>query len=127
MISIPLHVGISPTYGVRGLLATRDLQVGECIEECPLLFFPVDQQEAVHSTVFANYYFLWDDDRHAFALGYGSLYNHSYHANVRYQRDFERQVIRFMVAKPICAGDEVTVNYNGDPDDETPLDPDYGI
>ena len=61
------------------------------------------------------------------AFGYGSFQNHSYHANVRFIRDFANQVIEFRAAKNILRGEELTINYNGDPDDETPIDEGFGV
>ncbi len=126
-MDIPVEVGISPTLGIRGLLATRDIAVGEMIERCPVILIPVTQEDALEATVLGNYYFLWDDDFYAIALGYGSFQNHSYHANVSFLRDFEKQQIIFTAAKAIRQGEELTINYNGDPDDETPIHEGFGI
>ena len=126
-MEIPVEVGLSPTLGIRGLLATRDIVAGEVIERCPIVFIPVAQEDALEATVLANYYFLWDDDFYAMALGYGSFQNHSYHANVRFQRDFEAKVIIFTAAKHVRQGEELTINYNGDPDDETPIHEGFGV
>ena len=126
-MDIPVEVGISPTLGIRGLLATRDIEAGEVIERCPLVFIPVAQEDALEATVLGNYYFLWDDDFYAMALGYGSFQNHSYHANVSFKRDFEAKQIVFTAAKAVRQGEELTINYNGDPDDETPVHEGFGV
>lgn len=126
-MDIPVEVGLSPTLGIRGLLATRDIKVGEVIERCPLVLIPVAQEDALEATVLGNYYFLWDDDFYAMALGYGSFHNHSYHANVRFERDFVAQQIIFTAAKAVRCGEELTINYNGDPDDETPIHEGFGV
>ncbi len=122
-MDIPLKIGISPTLGIRGLLAERDIAAGEVIERCPVVLIPIEQENLLDAMVLTHYYYLWDEAHHAVALGYGSLYNHSYQANIRYQRDFEAQQIIFTAAKAIRDGEEVTINYNGSPDDATPLDP----
>ena len=49
------------------------------------------------------------------ALGYGSMYNHSYEPNAKYKRNFSNQTITFVAIKPIKKREEITVNYNGDP------------
>jgi hypothetical protein len=46
------------------------------------------------------------------ALGYGSLYNHSKPANLRYSASVESQTLVFTAVKAIAAGEELTVNYN---------------
>ncbi len=68
-----------------------------------------------------NYYFNWGDDGewYAFALGYGSLYNHSYEPNAEYGMDFDSETIDFYCIKPITSGEEILINYNGDVDDKS--------
>ena len=122
-MDIPVEVGVSPTLGIRGLLAVRDIAVGEVIERSPVVLFRVEHERFLETSILRNYYYLWDERSFALALGYGSLYNHSLHANVDFKCDFETQTITYTAAKPIRRGDELTVNYNGDPDDVTPLDP----
>ena len=56
----------------------------------------------------------------ALALGYGSLYNHSYQPNARYD-DESGQTKVFTAIRDIEAGEEITVNYNGEPEDESPV------
>ena len=126
-MELAVEVGISPTLGIRGLLATRDIAAGETIERCPMVMIPVTQEDALEATVLGNYYFLWDDNYYAMALGYGSLHNHSYHANCIFERDYERQEMVFKAAKAIRRGEELTINYNGDPDDPTSIHEGFGI
>jgi SET domain-containing protein len=57
---------------------------------------------------------------HFQALGYGSLYNHSYHPNARYD-DRGEQTMVFTAIQDIAPGDEITVNYNAEPLDQSPL------
>ena len=54
------------------------------------------------------------------ALGYGSLYNHSDRPNARYHDEGGRTKV-FTAIRDIGPGEEITVNYNGDPCDETPV------
>ena len=54
------------------------------------------------------------------SLGYGSLYNHSYRPNARYD-DEEGRIMVFTALRDIGRGEEITVNYNGEPGDETPV------
>ncbi len=66
----------------------------------------------------ADYAFSWGRGTVALALGYGSLYNHSYTPNARYQ-DVGRCTKEFVAIRDIAAGEEITVNYNGEPDDRS--------
>ncbi|PJE76536.1 hypothetical protein COV05_04170 [Candidatus Uhrbacteria bacterium CG10_big_fil_rev_8_21_14_0_10_48_16] len=45
-----------------------------------------------------------------------SLYNHSYEPNAKYDKDFVNNRIVFTSVKTVKKGEEITVNYNGDPD-----------
>ena len=55
------------------------------------------------------------------ALGYLAIYNHSYESNCEYEMDFELAEIRITSVKPIKAGEELFVNYNGDWNDSKPV------
>ncbi|HLP19343.1 MAG TPA: SET domain-containing protein-lysine N-methyltransferase, partial [Chitinophagales bacterium] len=70
-----------------------------------------------------NYYYLWGEQakNYAICLGYGSIYNHSYEPNCLYETYYPDEVIHFITLKDIAAGEELTVNYNHDPDNKTPL------
>ena len=50
----------------------------------------------------------------ALALGHGSLYNHSFRPNARYD-DVGPQTKEFTAMRDIAPGQEITVNYNGEP------------
>ena len=118
----PIYFGPSDVHG-QGVFAAEPIAAGAVIEICPVLLFPKDQLEHVRRTMLDDYYFDWGDDDawYAFALGYGSLYNHSYEPNADYAMDFEANTIDFFSLRDIAAGEEILVNYNGDTDDRTPV------
>ena len=70
----------------------------------------------VRQTFLDDYYFDWgtEGDYFALCLGYGSLYNHEYEPNAEYGMDFDALTIDFYAIKAIKAGEEITVNYNGE-------------
>lgn len=105
----------------KGVFAARTIAPGEVIEICPVIVFPQSQVEFVRQTVLDNYYFDWgnEGDEYAFALGYGSLYNHSYEPNADYDMDFEGETIDIVCLREIAPGEEITINYNGYPDDRS--------
>jgi uncharacterized protein len=47
----------------------------------------------------------------ALALGLGSLFNHSRHQNVGFQRDVQRQCIIYTTLREIAAGEELCISY----------------
>lgn len=112
-----IFVAPSETHGM-GVFAGRYMEEGEVIEICPVILFPKSQLQYVRQTVLDDYYFDWGDKGEWFALclGFGSLYNHSYSPNAEYGMDFEANTIDFYCIKPIEAGDEIFINYNGDVD-----------
>lgn len=115
-----------------GVFAARNIEEGEVIEICPVLLFPKSELEHIRRTMLENYYFDWGDDDawYAICLGYGSLYNHSYQPNAEYGMDFELNTIDFYCIKPIPAGEEILINYNGDAENQTKVwfeDPDHPV
>lgn len=113
----PIFVAYSEVHG-KGVFAGRDIEEGEVIEVCPIILFPKEELVHMRQTVLDDYYFDWGEKGEWFAicLGFGSLYNHSYTPNAEYGMDFEAQTIDFYCIKPIPAGEEIFVNYNGDAD-----------
>ena len=97
----------------RGVFARRAIRKGEVFEICPVLVLPGDSIEDF-STGVGPYVFRWGEGKLALALGYGSLYNHSYRPNARY-RDVGPRTKAFEAIRDISAGEELTVNYNGEP------------
>lgn len=109
--------------GGRGVFTSEPIQAGDLIEICPAIVLPEEQLPVIHGTKLHDYYFLWGDEQKecALALGFGSLYNHAYHPNAEYILDYEYNTIDFYAIDYIPAGEEITVNYNGLPFDETPV------
>lgn len=106
-------------YG-RGIFAMRKIKKDEFIEEAPVLIISIKEWKLMRKSIFKNYIFRWGEDK-ALALGYGSLYNHSYTPNARYHTNIENHTIDFYARTDIQENEEITVNYNGDPKDKSPL------
>ncbi|ANX11018.1 SET domain-containing protein-lysine N-methyltransferase [Fictibacillus arsenicus] len=109
-------------YG-RGIFAARTIQEGELIHQAPVIVCPDNQYYKLKKTALRNYYFNWGEnyDHVAIALGYGSLFNHSYSPNAIFENNLKKETVDFFSLKEIDAGEEIFVNYNGDPDDKGPL------
>lgn len=60
-------------------------------------------------------YYCWDSSKgdRAIALGYGSLYNHSFSPNAMYVRRLDEREMDIVAYRPAAAGEEICVNYNG--------------
>ena len=103
----------------RGVVAIRKIARGELIETAPVVVVPAVQVQGV----LEHYVFDWPylSDKVAVALGCGSLYNHSYAPNAVYLKHLEERVLEYTALRDIEAGEEILINYNGAPDDMTPL------
>ncbi|MDV2481628.1 SET domain-containing protein [Methanoculleus sp. Wushi-C6] len=118
-----IYVGSTDNRG-RGIFARRDLAAGELIEVCPVIVLGgADEQELLDKTHLFDYYFAWGEHQElaAVALGYGSLFNHSYHANADHVCDVARGQIRIYAHRGIRRGEEITINYGGRPDCPDPV------
>lgn len=109
-------------YG-RGVFATCDIKKDTLLEVSPVIIFPKEEYKYLKKTNLINYVFWWGKnyDECALALGIGSLFNHSSTPNSIYKRKRKEGTIKFYAYTDIKAGEEIRINYNGEPDDKTPL------
>ena len=105
----------------RGVFAQKRFAPGELIEQAPVIVLPSAQAGFLDQTLLKNYYYHWDNASVALALGFGSLYNHAYAPNAHYVKSVKEALIKFVALRTIEVGEEITVNYNGDPTDQAAL------
>jgi SET domain-containing protein len=120
----PPPVRVAPSRGKgRGVYATRRIRKGEIFERAPVIVIPKRQWRFAVKTIIDDYAFDWGptNDEAAVVLGYGSLYNHSHTPNAKFVYDLRGKTYNFVALRDIQAGEEICTNYNGDPDDHTPL------
>jgi SET domain-containing protein len=108
----PVIVRSSPRHG-RGVFATRAIEQGELVEECPLLVMSGADLLRLDKTALRGYCFGLDDDGAAFPLGFGALYNHSGTPNVEVYIDEENQLAEYSSVKAVEKGEELTIDYTG--------------
>jgi SET domain-containing protein len=105
----------------RGVFARRTIAKGEVFERVPVLVLPIEEIQSVDGwSGLAGYCFNWGEGTVALALGYGSMYNHSFRPNAKYD-DIGRRTKVFSAIREIRVGEEVTINYNADPKDRSPV------
>ncbi len=107
-----------------GVFAHAPIEQGEIIEQAPVIEVTNRfERFLLKRTALRNYYYQWGPERKQVALstGYGSLYNHAYEPNASYEKNIKENYITFTALRPIQAGEEITVNYNGRPHDATTL------
>lgn len=104
-------------------MATAPISAGEVFERSPVIGIPEEEIIHIRRTVLHNYFFKWGSERKeaAIALGYGSLFNHSYDPNADFRLNLDEGTIEFVALRPISPGEEITINYNGDPADRSRL------
>jgi SET domain-containing protein len=107
----------------RGIFAAQRFEKGQMIETAPLIFLTAQEREWLQTTSLFQYYFLVGDAATPAAIGLGlsSLYNHNCPANAVYRVFPKRAVIVVTAYEAIRPGEEITLNYNGEPEDPAPV------
>ncbi len=105
-----------------GLFATKDFKIGEIVESCPIILLNSEERKYAEKTILDFYMYPWRSTRTgSIVLGYGSIINHSFTPNCDWKQNFRAMRMNYKVIQPIKIGEEITVNYNGEPDDKTPI------
>ena len=123
----PVYLGWSKKLNCRGVFALEDLKTDAVVESCPVILIEHKNQPDIINgcptgSIIDNYYYDWNHDYWCLPLGYAMLYNHSYQPNMKYVRDFKTNLLSYVALRNIKKDEELTVNYNGDPLDQTPID-----
>lgn len=107
----------------RGIVAAEPIAADTVFERSPVIEIPQEEIVHIRRTELHNYFFKWGSEREdaAIALGFGSLFNHSYEPNADFSNNLDDKTIDFVALRPIAAGEEITINYNGDPEDRSRL------
>jgi len=105
----------------RGVFTHQPIPAETIIEIAPVIVLRQGDREHIDKTLLHDYIFEWGPSRSecCMALGYVPIYNHSYQSNCEYFMDFEDKQIMVKTVRDIDAGEELTINYNGDWNDET--------
>ena len=95
----------------RGVFANKNFEKGNIIEVCPVVILSEKDRSKIDDSSLYDYYFGWEDGKAAIALGFGSLYNHSFKPNADYEKDFENKRILFKAIGDIKEDEEILVDY----------------
>ena len=117
-----VRMGVVEQHG-RGIFATRRILKGELIERSPVIVLNEKQWPVAERTILSNYAFDWGekDEQAAIALGYVSIYNHSYAPNAQLEEMLDELMMEVIAIRDIQPGEEVTINYNGEPESQDDL------
>ena len=113
---------IAPSHkGGRGVFTSENIPVNTVLEISPVIVFSAADRASIEASKLYNYIFEWGSTRKkgALGLGYISMYNHDYASNCAYEMDFDNDVMTIRTVKPVKKGEELCINYNADPNDET--------
>lgn len=121
---MPWDVEVRPTKNKgRGVFALQNFKVNEIVEAAPVIRLTPKERKHCSKTLLNYYMYPWRSTRSAsVVLGYGSIYNHSFNPNADWKQNFKTKMMAYRAIKPIKKGEEITVNYNGEPNDTTPID-----
>lgn len=122
MIKPYLYVNKTKEKG-RGVFTKEAIPAGTQIEISPVLVLSGNDTSIVDKTKLHNYIFLWGarETRSCIALGFCSIYNHAYEPNCEYEMDFDAETMAIKTRRDIKKGEELSINYNGDIEDKSPV------
>lgn len=122
MANLSLYLDQVPGKG-RGVFCADDLAADLVIETAPVIVMEAKDRVHLDQTRLHDYIFTWGakQDQCAMALGWIPLFNHSYTANCEYFMDYEDEVMYIKTVRAVPAGEELTINYNGDWNDPKPI------
>lgn len=108
----------------RGVFARCDIKMGEIIEKCPIIEVPKHDMANLRESILVTYFFYFgkNKERLAVVLGFGSIYNHSYKPNARYEIKNAEKIMNFIALNDIKKNEEITFDYKyGNPKNKSPL------
>ncbi|MFI5155413.1 MAG: SET domain-containing protein [Chitinophagales bacterium] len=122
MILPSLFIATSKNMG-KGVYTSEDISENSVIEISPVIVMEKEERKLLDQTLLHDYIFEWGIDKKqcCLALGYLSMYNHSYASNCEYEMDYEEKQMTIKAVRFIPAGDELFINYNGDWNDHKPV------
>ena len=114
MIKPYLYVAKADGKG-RGIFTKENIRTNTIVEVSPVIVLSQRDRKLVDQTLLHDYIFEWGDSRRqaCLALGYVSLYNHSYASNCEYEMEFDKGIISIRAVRSIKKGEELFINYNG--------------
>jgi uncharacterized protein len=110
--------------GERGVFASQDIKKNELIERCPIIEIQEEDPSNIKEGILVTYFFYFGEKKQqlALALGFGSIYNHSYQPNAKYKINKKDQLITFTALEDIKKDSEITFDYKfGNPNNKNPL------
>lgn len=120
MIHKSLYIDFVEKKG-KAVFSDQDIPADVIIEVSPVIVMRKEDRFHLDKTLLHDYIFEWGElkDKCCMALGFIPIYNHSYYSNCEYFMDFEEETIFVKTVRSIQKGEELTINYNGDWNDQS--------
>lgn len=114
-----LFIAATETKG-RGVFTYERIPADTIIEIAPVIVMSGDDKKFLDQTLLHDYIFEWGPEQKecAMALGWIPVYNHAYESNSEYFMDFDDATMFIKTVRLIHAGEEISINYNGNWNDE---------
>jgi len=116
MTNLELYISKTENKG-RGVFTAATIDVDTIIEVSPVIVMSNQDRKLLDQTLLHDYIFEWQPNEKemcCMALGWIPIYNHSNHSNCEYFMDYDTETIYIKSVRKIEAGEELTINYNGD-------------
>lgn len=101
----------------RGIFTAKKISAETIIELSPVIVMSGEERKLLDQTLLHDYIFEWQPgglDLCCMAMGWIPVYNHSYTSNCEYFMDYYARIMFIKTVRDIEAGEELTINYNGD-------------
>ena len=114
-----LRIAEIPNKG-RGVVTLKKIAKDTVVEHSPVIVMDAAARQLLDQTTLHDYIFVWgnNEDECCMAQGYVSIYNHAVGSNCEYFMNFDDNTMSIKTVRDIAAGEELTINYNGDWDNE---------
>lgn len=115
MLHPSLYIAETKDRG-RGVFTRKKISAEIVVEISPVIVMNAADRIMLDKTLLHDYIFEWGEnkDQCAMAMGYVAVYNHSHASNCEYFMLFDEDKIIIKTVRKIKAGEELTINYNGD-------------
>ena len=116
LIHASLHIAETPKKG-RGIFTKKNIKANTVIETSPVIVMSSEDRKLLDKTLLHDYIFEWQPEGNklcCMALGWIPIYNHSRRSNCEYFMEFDEETIFVKTVRVIEKGEELTINYNGD-------------
>ena len=105
----------------RGVMTAIDLAAHTLIETAPVIVMEAKDRLLLDQTLLHDYIFEWGESKTqcCMALGLVPMYNHSNESNCEYFMNYADETIDVKTMQDVKAGEELTINYNGNWNDQS--------